>query len=430
MLSRIQALMRVNNGMTALIALLIGWVLGMATLAYIAFAWMSPNARLGSGANPAQLFSTGTSAQYRDYYAARAASRFAALGGAGQPVALEAARDELGVSNSDVSPAEAAAMVRAAQLIAIEENKEANPDGGRFTLADQQNLTALADTLDSVKDQQYTPVLAPVSQTPLRLIGALALLFGGFLGGFLLWWLLSQGGSLGERVQYTRERVAGYRPVRSQQPVAYDEQEDIEDEASDDPDALVEPAPVRGTARPLDPYDDEPLTVPPMGARNAAPMTETVAPRAQTPSSTGQETLISTYETHFRLGDDNLDDGHPINGSMGELIGECGVTGLERIGLDSPHKWVALSIWVFDKNDFQSTTKVLMTDYAYNDAVMTDKVKNRGASLLARNGAFDIVTSTMRVDVEVSALDFGAIGSEPSGFFENLQLRFKVYRKA
>jgi hypothetical protein len=115
---------------------------------------------------------------------------------------------------------------------------------------------------------------------------------------------------------------------------------------------------------------------------------------------------------------------------MGELIGECGASIVERLGLDVPAKVVALAVWVFDKNDFQSTTKVLMTDYAYNDSLIRGKLDNRGDAILARNGQMSIDTSTLRVEVDVSGLDFAPVGNETNGYFEKINLQYRVFKKA
>jgi hypothetical protein len=178
---------------------------------------------------------------------------------------------------------------------------------------------------------------------------------------------------------------------------------------------------------------DDDFVSPPAAMRSPASMSATTDTDLIQPARgtiTNSEQLISTFSTQFEIGNDNYDEDFPITGANGELIGELGATAGERVGLEMPYKVVVILIWLFDKLDFHSTTKVLMTDHAYNDSVIKDKLKSRGDLILARNGVLEIVTSTMRVEVEVSGLDFAPIGNEPHGYFENVNLQFRVYRRS
>lgn len=395
-----------------LASLIAGFVIGTAFGLYLLYALITPEAML-SGVPPRQLFydAKGEFPQYRDYYAARAASRFIALGGAGRPEALAAARDELGVTTGDTSPEQALQMVRAAQAIATKENAgEQNPDAGRFTLQDQQNLAALGDRLDATKADPIPTATAGNGRTLLRIAGLAGLLALTALAAFVLW-ALSKAlqPAMGDSRPPLRPAT---RPV-VEQPIApvYADEDDEEEE-----DADLDAPPVR--REPVSMASTVDAEIPAGVMRSGA-----TAPAAN-------EQLIGTYNTAYDIGDDRYDESFPINGSMGELIGECGASVVERVGLESPAKVAALAVWLFDKGDFQSTTKVLMTDFAFNDSAVKEKLKNRGDSVLARNGVFEILTSTMRVEVEVSGLDFAPIGNETNGYFEKVNLQFRVFRKA
>jgi hypothetical protein len=393
-----------------LASLIAGFVIGTAFGLYLLYALITPEALL-SGVPPRQLFydAKGEFPQYRDYYAARAASRFIALGGAGRPEALAAARDELGVTTGDTSPEQALSMVRAAQAIATKENAgEQNPDAGRFTLQDQQNLAALGDRLEATKADPIPTATAGNGRTLLRILGLAGLLALTALAAFILWALSK---ALQPALAENRPPLrAATRPV-VEQPITpvYADEDEAEENADLDAPARRESASMASTV-------DAEM---PAGAMRSG----VSAPAAN-------EQLIGTYKTAYEIGDDRYDESFPINGSMGELIGECGASVVERVGLESPAKVAALAVWLFDKGDFQSTTKVLMTDFAYNDSAVKEKLKNRGDAVLARNGVFEILTSTMRVEVEVSGLDFAPIGNETNGYFEKVNLQFRVYRKA
>jgi hypothetical protein len=71
--------------------------------------------------------------------------------------------------------------------------------------------------------------------------------------------------------------------------------------------------------------------------------------------------------TTYVLGDDLYDESFSIDTGAGEFMGEYGVGVSEAIGVGEPKKVTALEIWLFDKNDIKTATKVLMSQYAFND---------------------------------------------------------------
>ena len=178
-----------------LAALLAGFVIGTVFGAYLLYA-VVPSASMSSGATPRDLYydPAGNFPQYRDYYAARAAARFAAMGGAANEQALSGARDELGITTGEVTPSEAVEMVRAAQSVAAKENTaELNPDAGRFTLQDQQNLAALGDRLNATQGDLGTGAAGAASWRELIRIGGLIGLAVLILLAALVLWLINRG---------------------------------------------------------------------------------------------------------------------------------------------------------------------------------------------------------------------------------------------
>ncbi|MBE0696673.1 MAG: hypothetical protein IH586_07100, partial [Anaerolineaceae bacterium] len=74
----------------------------------------------------------------------------------------------------------------------------------------------------------------------------------------------------------------------------------------------------------------------------------------------GQAPPIVQYLTTYTVGNDLYDDSFSIDSSSGEFLGECGVGISETIGVGDPKKVTAFEVWLFDKNDIQTVTKVLM----------------------------------------------------------------------
>jgi hypothetical protein len=402
-----------------LAALLAGFVVGAAFGAYLLFAVIPPTDVTG-GATPRDLYydPEGNYPQYRDYYAARASERFAALGGAASEQALMAARDELGVTTGEVTPADALVMVRGALAVAAKENaSEANPDAGRFTLQDQQNLSALSDRLEATQGNELSAEAQSVeaARNLLRIGGLLGLVVL-ILAAAVLLWLLT--------------RVLGAREAAV-----------VDNSTSDGvrTPSRTNDRPVRRPA--VTPTSDERIVVPDSDnsprMRNASPAVTSDSPfSASAPATTGPRPVVSageqrigSFDTVYEIGDDRYDESFPIHGAMGELIGECGASIVERIDVGSPARVVAVAVWLFDKGDFQSTTKVLVSDFAFADTALRDKLRNRGDAVQARPGSFEIVTSALRVEVEVTMLECAPVGGASSGYFEKLGLHFNVYRK-
>ena len=62
-----------------------------------------------------------------------------------------------------------------------------------------------------------------------------------------------------------------------------------------------------------------------------------------------------------------FDDSFSVDSPSGEFLGECGVGISETIGVGDPNKVSAFEVWLFDKNDIQKVTKVLMSAHAFLD---------------------------------------------------------------
>ena len=73
---------------------------------------------------------------------------------------------------------------------------------------------------------------------------------------------------------------------------------------------------------------------------------------------------ITQTMTTYVLGDDLYDESFSIDTQAGEFMGEYGVGVSEAIGVGEPKKVTAMEIWLFDKNDIKTATKVLMSKHA------------------------------------------------------------------
>ncbi len=139
---------------------------------------------------------------------------------------------------------------------------------------------------------------------------------------------------------------------------------------------------------------------------------------------------LSQFVTTYTLGDDHYDPSFSIEVESGEFMGECGVGISETIGVGAPNKVTAFEVWLFDKNDIRTVTKVLMSDYAFHDEALRTKLAPKGEPVLAEVGK-DVVLETkmLRVRVRIVETEYGAGNLPPDSFFERLTVELAAWAR-
>ena len=136
------------------------------------------------------------------------------------------------------------------------------------------------------------------------------------------------------------------------------------------------------------------------------------------------------FMTTYVIGDDLYDDSFSIDDQSGAFLGECGVGISDTIGVGDPKKVTAFEVWLFDKNDIQTVTKVLMSSHAMNDPMIRQRLASKGEPILVEPGQQILLeTATLQLEARVIELVYGQ-GALPSGsFFERLTLEIAVWPK-
>ena len=173
-----------------------------------------------------------------------------------------------------------------------------------------------------------------------------------------------------------------------------------------------------------------PVVAPARTAQTAAPIITTtretnvatapvaVAPMAETQAG---EPPLGHFVTTYKLGDDGYDTSFSIELPTGEFLGECGV-GISDVVGEGPQKVTAFEVWLFDKNDIKTVTKVLMSDYAYNNDTVRKKLQARGDAIQAGRGQEVVLeTEALRVKAVVSDMAYGS-GGLPQSFFAKMTI--------
>lgn len=139
---------------------------------------------------------------------------------------------------------------------------------------------------------------------------------------------------------------------------------------------------------------------------------------------------LGHFVTSYSLGNDNYDESFSIETSTGEFLGECGVGISETIGDGDPDKVTAFEVWLFDKNDIRTVTKVMMSEHAYNDPELRAGLASKGEAVLVQSNAPIVLeTATLRVDATVTEAIYGSNALPPNSFFDRLTVELVAHEK-
>lgn len=139
---------------------------------------------------------------------------------------------------------------------------------------------------------------------------------------------------------------------------------------------------------------------------------------------------VTQTMTTYVLGDDLYDESFSIDTQGGEFLGEYGVGVSETIGVGDPKKVTALEIWLFDKNDIKTATKVLMSAHAYNDMGIRGRLEPKGELVLVEPQKQIILeTQTLQLLATVVDLEYGQGPMPPNSHFERLTLELAIWPK-
>lgn len=144
----------------------------------------------------------------------------------------------------------------------------------------------------------------------------------------------------------------------------------------------------------------------------------------------GDDTAVFEEVTTYRHGDNYYDPSFSIESECGEFLGEMGVGISSAVGKVGENTAVtALEVWLFDKNDIRTVTKVLMTRYAFNDQELRAKLRTRGDLVLVQKGEeFTLETEHLTAVVTIDIFNYGAVeGLPPDSYFKSLTLQLRAY---
>ncbi len=150
----------------------------------------------------------------------------------------------------------------------------------------------------------------------------------------------------------------------------------------------------------------------------------------QAPYEDEQPLPMAQFMTTFLAGDDFYDDSFSIDAPTGEFMGECGVGISETVGVGEPKRVAAFEIWLFDKNDIQTVTKVIMSEHAYENEKIRMRLESKGEMVLAEPGKQVLLeTATLQLEARIVDMEYGQGAAPDQSFFQRLTLDLAVWPK-
>ncbi len=148
-------------------------------------------------------------------------------------------------------------------------------------------------------------------------------------------------------------------------------------------------------------------------------------------AAAGEDPPLAQFMTTYMLGDDLFDDSFSVDSPAGEFLGECGIGIAETIGVGEPKRVSSFEVWLFDKNDIQTVTKVLMSSHVFNDEATRQRLAAKGEPVLAEPGNQIVLeTATLQLLARVVDMSYGEGALPPESFFERLTLDLAVWPKS
>ena len=143
------------------------------------------------------------------------------------------------------------------------------------------------------------------------------------------------------------------------------------------------------------------------------------------------EQALATFRTTYSIGDDLYDDSFSIESpASGDFLGECGVGIAEVIGVGEPKKVSAFEIWLFDKNDIQTVTKILLSNYTYNDGETRSRLSAKGDPVPAESGGVIVLeTASLVVEARIVDIMYGEGALPDESYFDRLTIELRAMPK-
>ncbi len=102
----------------------------------------------------------------------------------------------------------------------------------------------------------------------------------------------------------------------------------------------------------------------------------------------------------------------------------------ELVSGGTPEKPAAFDIWLFDKSDIRTVTKVVASPYAMEDDALHSKLAAKGDVIVAEKGETIVLeTAALRVRAQIVAMSLGGGDQQPESHFTKFTVELSPSRK-
>lgn len=139
---------------------------------------------------------------------------------------------------------------------------------------------------------------------------------------------------------------------------------------------------------------------------------------------------FARFQTTYLVGNDDFNESYSIDSRNGEYLGECGFGVSEFMGVGSPKKASAFEVWMFDKNDIQTVTKVLMTPFLFNDYNSRARLEPKGELVEVKPGKqIRLETATLFMIATIKDMKFGEGISADKSYLDQISMDLSIWQK-
>lgn len=198
--------------------------------------------------------------------------------------------------------------------------------------------------------------------------------------------------------------------------------------ASATPNGPTSDSPPTGRIPELTPVE-EPESAPLPGFRRRPAAAPPPEPEAE-PETEIEIIPLAGFETTYVRGDDSYDKSFIIENANGDFLGECGVSVSEALASEGVRNITAFEIWLFDKNDTHTVTKVVMSEHAYYDEATRAKLATRGEPTLAAVGeTIALETAALIINAEIKEIVYNPLHGPSHSIFERFTVHLAAWVK-
>lgn len=137
---------------------------------------------------------------------------------------------------------------------------------------------------------------------------------------------------------------------------------------------------------------------------------------------------LGVFEAEYRYGDDDYDCSFSIEVD-GSFLGECGVGVSEVLDFDGAQRVAALEVWLFDKGDIRTVSKLLVSEFVEHDDALRSQLSAKGDLVVGRRGEVLILeTLGLMVTATVRQCDYLPDAQRPNSVFGHVNIELVAER--